>query len=71
MFFEGEKANFDVGLNCTTLQTNQSMKLGNFRDVNRNGVKNPASEVETNVALEVRPSALKAVHLLWLTRPRL
>jgi len=29
------------------------------RDVNRNGMKNPASEVETTVALEARPSALK------------
>ena len=35
----------------STLQTKQSIKMKNFRDVNQNGIKNPASEVETSVAL--------------------
>jgi hypothetical protein len=40
--------------------------MGNFRDVNRNGMKNPASEGETSVALEAKPSAPKPVYQLSL-----
>src|SRR5438093_13291146 len=50
----------------TTLQTNHCINKENFRDVNRNGMKNLASEVETSVALGARPSALKTVYLLLL-----
>jgi hypothetical protein len=55
-----------VRLNCKTLQTNQSIKMRNSRDVNRDGMKNPASDVETSVALEAKPSAPKTVYLLSL-----
>src|SRR5437667_3983553 len=53
----------NTALNRSARQTNQSIKMGNFRDVNRNGMKNPASELESSVALEARPSALKTVYL--------
>jgi hypothetical protein len=59
----GKKTNSSVGLNCTARQTNPKQwnaLAGKVPESNEIQSK----EVETSVALEARPSALKTVYLL-------
>ncbi len=64
-FVEGERANFAVGLNCTTHQTNPKRCNALAPKVPESNA-NLASEGETSVALEAKPLTLKTVYLLVL-----